>query len=62
MSESYRQAYATLERIARQLEGGETDLDEMLPLLEEATKAYEICRSRLEAVQHLLEARHELGE
>lgn len=50
MNESYRQAYATLERIARQLEGGDTDLDEMLPLLEEATKAYEVCRLRLETV------------
>lgn len=51
---SYRQAYATLERIAAELESGEADLDRVLPLLEEARTAYAQCRERIEAVRAVL--------
>ena len=51
---SYREAYATLARIAAELEGGEADLDRVLPLLEEARVAYAACRERLEAVRGVL--------
>lgn len=51
---SYREAYATLARIAAELESGEADLDRVLPLLEEARAAYDRCRERIEAVRAVL--------
>lgn len=51
---SYRDAYATLARIAGELESGDADLDRVLPLLEEARIAYAACRERLEAVRSVL--------
>ncbi|MBZ9714207.1 exodeoxyribonuclease VII small subunit [Deinococcus multiflagellatus] len=51
---SYREAYARLSRIAAELEGGEADLDRVLPLLEEAREAYAECRARIEAVRAVL--------
>lgn len=51
---SYREAYATLQRLAQELEGGEADLDRVLPILEEARAAYAICQSRIEAVREVL--------
>ena len=51
---SYREAYARLSRIAAELEGGEADLDRVLPLLEEAREAYAACQSRIEAVRTAL--------
>ena len=50
----FRTHYATLSRIAARLEEGEADLDEVLPLLEEARAAYEACKERLEAVRRVL--------
>lgn len=55
MTQTYRQAYATLSRIAAELEEGNADLDEVLPLLEEARTAYGTCRERIEAVRSVLE-------
>lgn len=52
---SYREAYATLSRIAAELENGEADLDKVLPLLEEAQAAYGVCKKRIEAVKQVLE-------
>lgn len=51
---TYRDAYARLSRIAAELEGGEADLDRVLPLLEEAREAYAQCRERIEAVRAVL--------
>lgn len=51
---TYREAYARLARIAAELEGGEADLDRVLPLLEEARAAYAACRERIEAVRAVL--------
>lgn len=51
---SYREAYARLARIAAELEGGEADLDRVLPLLEEAKEAYAACQSRIGAVRAAL--------
>ncbi|ADV68746.1 Exonuclease VII small subunit [Deinococcus maricopensis DSM 21211] len=53
MSE-YREAYATLARVARALEDGEADLDRVLPLVEEARAAYGVVRARIEAVRAAL--------
>lgn len=54
-STTYREAYATLSRIAAELENGEADLDKVLPLLEEAQAAYGVCKERIEAVKNMLE-------
>lgn len=51
---TYREAYAALARIAAELESGEADLDRVLPLIQEAQAAYEICRGRIEALQAAL--------
>ncbi len=51
---AYREAYATLSRIAAELENGDADLDRVLPLLEEARAAYAVCRERIEAVRAVL--------
>jgi exodeoxyribonuclease VII small subunit len=53
-SAEYRRHYETLARIAQRLESGDADIDEVLPLLEEARVAYEACRARLEAVRRAL--------
>ena len=53
-STTYREAYATLSRIAAELENGDADLDAVLPLLEEAREAYAHCRERIEAVRTVL--------
>ena len=50
----YREAYATLARVASELEDGEVDLDRVLPLIEEAQAAYALCRRRIEAVRAAL--------
>jgi exodeoxyribonuclease VII small subunit len=51
---TYRGAYAALARIAAELESGEADLDRVLPLIQEAQAAYEVCRERIEALQQAL--------
>ena len=54
MSSDFRTSYATLARIAARLEEGDADIDEVLPLLEEAKAAYASCQERLEAVRQAL--------
>lgn len=51
---TYRDAYAALSRIAAELESGEADLDRVLPLIEEAQAAYEVCCERIEALRSAL--------
>lgn len=52
--QDFRTHYATLARIAAELESGEADIDAVLPLLEEAKVAYAACQERLEAVRRAL--------
>jgi exodeoxyribonuclease VII small subunit len=59
---SFKQAYQTLERIVSELESGEADVDQLIPLLEEAARAYQSCRAQLEAVRKLLESSDQSGE
>ncbi len=59
---TYREAYAVLARIAGELENGEADLDRVLPLIQEAQAAYEVCRERIEALQEALGERQEPAE
>ncbi|WP_424950614.1 exodeoxyribonuclease VII small subunit [Deinococcus sp.] len=51
---TYREAYAVLARVAGELESGEADLDRVLPLIQEAQAAYQVCRERIEALQAAL--------
>ena len=51
---TYREAYAVLARIASELESGEADLDRVLPLVQEAQAAYQVCRERIVALQAAL--------
>jgi len=56
--ESFRENYDTLERIATRLAQDEDiDIDELVPLVDQATKAYQLCRSRLDAVEKALQER-----
>lgn len=51
-TENFTQSYETLKTIAETLRNQhEPNVDELIPMLEEATKAYKICKSRLESVQ-----------
>lgn len=52
---SYREAYRTLERVVQQLEQGNADLDDVLPLLDEARAAYAVCQQRVQAITAALE-------
>ncbi len=52
VTENFTKSYETLKNIAETLRNQrEPNVDELIPMLEEATKAYKICKSRLESVQ-----------
>ena len=55
-SHSFNAAYEVLKNNAVLLSHQqEPDIDQLLPLVEESLKAYNICKARLEAVQQALE-------
>lgn len=60
--DSFNQAYARLEAIAGKLRAAENrlDIDALLPDVQAALAAYEVCRQRLAAVSEALEA--QLGD
>jgi exodeoxyribonuclease VII small subunit len=54
--QSFNAAYAVLKNNAALLSNQqEPDIDQLLPLVEESLKAYNICKMRLEAVRQALE-------
>lgn len=56
--EGFLAHYATLQESARALrEQSEPDLDALIPLVDRALEAYKGCKSRIEAVQALLDQR-----
>ena len=56
--DSYGQSYHRLQEIAERLSNNdEVDIDELVPLVDEATRAYQICQSRIEAVESALNKR-----
>ncbi|PIZ72479.1 MAG: exodeoxyribonuclease VII small subunit [Piscirickettsiaceae bacterium CG_4_10_14_0_2_um_filter_44_336] len=62
-SESYQKNYAKLQEIAQKLSNSETiDIDELVPMVDEATRAYQVCQSRIEAVEAALNKRLEVEE
>ncbi|KUJ72033.1 exodeoxyribonuclease VII small subunit [Thiomicrospira sp. WB1] len=56
--ESYQKNYQALQQIAQKLsQADDIDIDELVPMVDEATKAYQICQSRIEAVEKALNQR-----
>lgn len=47
-SSSYQQLNAIAQKLRTQ---SEPDIDALVPLVEEATKAYQLCKQRIEAVK-----------
>ena len=57
-SQHYADNYQKLEQIATQLSRQERiDIDKLLPMIDEAMAAYELCKSRIEQVETLLQSR-----
>ncbi|WP_319379657.1 exodeoxyribonuclease VII small subunit [Thiomicrorhabdus sp.] len=56
--ESFKENYRTLQTIAQKLSNNnEIDIDELIPMVDEATKAYQLCKQRIEAVEQALNSR-----
>lgn len=56
--ESFKENYARLANIAQKLSNTEeVDIDELVPMVDEATRAYQLCKSRIEAVENALNQR-----
>ncbi len=52
MSKSFNASYQQLNDIAKKLRTqDEPDIDALVPMVEEATKAYQICKQRIEEVK-----------
>lgn len=59
--ESFNENFNILQQNAEKLRGnGEMDIDALVPLVEQSTKAYQICKTRIEAVKAAL-AKHVEG-
>ncbi len=59
-AESFKENYQKLQDIAQKLSNsGEVDIDELVPMVDEATRAYQLCKSRIEAVETALNTRLE---
>ena len=57
-SESFKENYQKLQQIAQKLsDTSEVDIDELVPMVDEATRAYQLCKSRIEAVETALNNR-----
>jgi len=57
-AESFKANYAKLQTIAQKLSNTEeVDIDELVPMVDEATRAYQLCKSRIEAVENALNKR-----
>lgn len=55
---SFKENYAKLQVIADQLaQSQEVDIDQLVPMVDEASRAYQICKSRLDAVEIALSKR-----
>ena len=59
-AESFKENYQKLQEIAQKLsDTSEVDIDELVPMVDEATRAYQLCKSRIEAVESALSNRLE---
>ncbi|WP_395947765.1 exodeoxyribonuclease VII small subunit [Caedibacter taeniospiralis] len=53
-SSTYAQNYQTLEQINAKLQSGQNNpniIDELAPMLEAASKSYQVCKARIEAAE-----------
>lgn len=53
-STTYAQNYQTLEQINAKLQNGQNNpniIDELAPMLEAASKSYQICKARIDAAE-----------
>lgn len=58
--ESFKDNYQKLQEIAQKLaNSSEVDIDELVPMVDDATRAYQLCKSRIEAVETALNTRLE---
>lgn len=56
MSENFNDSYKKLNDIAQKLRTqSEPDIDALVPMVEEATKAYQQCKKRIDAVKSALD-------
>jgi len=59
-AESFKANYQKLQEIAQKLsDASEVDIDELVPMVDDATRAYQLCKSRIEAVETALNNRLE---
>ena len=59
-AESFKENYQKLQEIAQKLsDTSEVDIDELVPMVDDATRAYQLCKSRIEAVESALSNRLE---
>lgn len=59
-AESFKDNYQKLQEIAQKLsDTSDVDIDELVPMVDEATRAYQLCKSRIEAVESALNNRLE---
>lgn len=57
-TQSYQENYLKLAKIANQLSGQENiDVDQLIPLIDEAILAYQFCKERIDNVETLLQSR-----
>lgn len=62
-TESFKENYQKLQDIAQKLsDASEVDIDELVPMVDDATRAYQLCKSRIEAVESALSNRLETEE
>ena len=58
--ETFKENYKKLQEISQKLANSEeVDIDELVPMVDEATRAYNHCKSRIEAVESALNTRLE---
>lgn len=56
--DSYQQNFNKLQEIAKKLSQSDgIDIDELVPMVDDATRAYQLCQSRIEAVESALNKR-----
>lgn len=56
--QNFKDNYQKLQEIAQKLSySDEIDIDELVPMVDEATRAYNHCKSRIEAVERALSQR-----
>lgn len=56
--ESFKENYQKLQEIAQKLaNSGEVDIDELVPMVDDATRAYQLCKSRIDSVELALNTR-----